>query len=34
MISLIFPKLIRSDDRDGIWTFCRGWQKSQTVDYY
>src|SRR5579859_7027046 len=24
MISLIFPKLIRSVDRDGIWTFIRG----------
>ena len=27
MISLIFPKLILSVARDGIWTFYDGWQK-------
>src|SRR5579862_6875665 len=33
MISLIFPKLILSVDRDGIWTFFHGPAKSRFVNY-
>src|SRR5271156_1691889 len=30
MISLIFPKLMRSVNRDGIWTFYIGWRPPPT----